>query len=163
MPHVLNHVLGGWETVWTFYAETGRWFTPTFTGSDPSNTNNTTGRPDRLASGKLSNPTDLRWFDPAAFVVPPVNSGRFGNSGRSILEGPPFRALHLGLVKDFLLREPLKMEVELAVRDLFNHHNFGLPAANISSPTTVGQITGMAGGLQAGNLRTMQLRANLTW
>lgn len=162
MPSVLNHVLGGWETVWTFYVETGRWFTPTFASGDPSNTNTIGGRPDRLASGKLDNPTIARWFDPAAFAAPSANAGRFGNSGRSILEGPPFRVLHLGLVKGFVLREPLRMEVELAVRDLFNHPNFGLPTSNISS-TAVAQITGMAGGLQAGNLRNMQLRANLTW
>ncbi len=162
LPSALDHVLGGWQTVWTFFVETGRWLTPTFTGSDPSNTNTTIGRPDRLASGTLAGPTIARWFDPTAFAVPPANAGRFGNSGRSILEGPPFRVLHLGLVKDFTLRDPLKMEVELAVRNLFNHPNFGFPVTTINSPT-VAQITGLAGGLQQGNTRNMQLRMSISW
>jgi hypothetical protein len=162
LPGAWNHVVGGWDTVWTFYVESGRWLTPTFTGSDPSNTNTVVGRPDRLASGKLADPTIARWFDPTAFAVPSANAGRFGNCGRSILEGPPFRVLHLGIVKAFTLRDPLKMQVELAVRNLFNHPNFGLPAVTINS-TSVAQITGLAGGLQAGNLRNMQLRASISW
>ncbi len=164
MPGALNHILGGWETIWTFFVETGRWFSPTFTGSDPSNTNTIGGRPDRLASGALSNPTIARWFDPTAFAVPPANAGRFGNSGRNILEGPPFRVLHLGLLKAFRIREPLKLEVELAVRDLFNHPNFALPATAINS-TAVAQITGQSGGnaLEAGVSRNMQLRMSLSW
>jgi hypothetical protein len=165
MPPVLNHVLGGWETIWTFYVETGRWFNPTFTGSDPSNTNTIGGRPDRLASGKLSNPTIARWFDPTAFAIPPANAGRFGNCGRNILEGPPFRVLHLGLLKAFAIRDPgPKMEVELAVRDLFNHPNFANPIPGINN-TSVAQITGQSGGnaLEAGVSRNMQLRMSLSW
>ena len=88
-----NAVLGGWQLSGSFIAQTGEFLTPTFTGSDPSNTQIVGGIPDRIGDGNL--PSDQRtierWFDASAFVVPPANSGRFGNSGRGIIVGPDAR------------------------------------------------------------------------
>ena len=49
----LQQIVGGWETAWTAVAQSGQWFTPTFSGSDPSNTNTIGGRPDRVGDGNL--------------------------------------------------------------------------------------------------------------
>jgi hypothetical protein len=54
---LVNGVLGGWETTWTLFLQSGSWFHPTFTGRDISNTGVLTGRPDRLSDGALSDPT----------------------------------------------------------------------------------------------------------
>ncbi len=165
LPPALNYVLSGWETVWTFTVRSGRWFTPTFAGLDPSNTNTLGGRPDRLADGNLAQPSLERWFDAAAFAAPPANAGRFGNSGRNVLEGPVMRVLHLGLLKNFSLervREGLKVSLEMAAKNLFNHPNFSNPGANISSPT-VARIVGVDSGLELGGSRQIQLRMRVSW
>jgi hypothetical protein len=144
----------------------GRWFTPSFTGSDPSNTNTLTGRPDRLADGNLENPTLERWFDASAFAPPPANAGRFGNSGRNVLSGPGMNVLHLSLVKDIALdsvREGFRVSFQAAFKNLFNHPNFTNPNANISSPQQVARITGVDSGLELGGARNIQLRLRVIW
>ncbi|RPI24227.1 MAG: TonB-dependent receptor [Acidobacteria bacterium] len=163
VPAYLDHVLGGWETIWTMYAQSGRWFNPTFTVSDPSNTNTIGGRPDRIADGRLADWSLERYFDTAAFVIPPANSGRFGNCGRNVLEGPGIKTLHLGLAKNFTLHEDTRLMLELAVRNLLNHPNFGNPTPNLSNPTNVGRITSLVDSLEMGAVRTMQVRLRLSW
>jgi hypothetical protein len=85
---VVDQILGGWQFYWIAFMETGQFFGPTFSGADPSNTNTTAGRPDRLANGNLPSGerSIRRWFDAAAFARP--TPGRFGNSGTIVLEGP---------------------------------------------------------------------------
>ena len=70
---VLNHVVGGWQLYWIAYLETGQFFSPSFSGADPSGTNTIGGLPDRIKNGNLA--SDQRsishWFDGTAFVAPP--------------------------------------------------------------------------------------------
>lgn len=164
-PGVVNQVLGGWETVWTTVLRSGDWFTPTFTGLDPSNTNTVGGRADRLADGNISAPTLSRWFDPAAFAAPPANAGRFGTSGRTVLRGPGLAVLHLGLDKKFALdfiREGMRLSFEMAAQNILNHPNFADPIANIRDPNA-GKVTGLSGGLELAGSRAIQLRARVSW
>jgi hypothetical protein len=162
VPAYLDHVLGGWETIWTLYAQSGRWFNPTFAGADPSNTNTIGGRPDRLADGKLSDWTLDRYFDVSAFAAPPAGSGRFGNCGRNVLEGPGIKTAHLGLGKNFKLQENATLMVELAVRNLFNHPNFGNPNVRIEN-ANAGKITSLVNSLESAAARNMQVRLRLIW
>ena len=165
-PGLVNQVLGGWESVWTVILRSGDWFTPSFTGLDPSNTNQIGGRPDRIADGNIANGTVERWFDAAAFALPPANAGRFGNCGRNILEGPPMKVVHLGLNKYFSLeslRPGAKVGFEMAAKNLFNHPNFNDPPANISAPAAVGRITGVDSGLELGGARSIQMRLRVSW
>ena len=37
-PGIVNTVLGGWQLYWIGYLETGHYFSPTFSGADPSGT-----------------------------------------------------------------------------------------------------------------------------
>ena len=85
---VLEQVAGGWQLYWISFFETGQFFGPTFSGADPSNTNTTTGRPDRIANGNLpSSERRLdRWFDPSAFVRP--QAGRYGTQARTFSKAP---------------------------------------------------------------------------
>ena len=68
--------------------ETGQFFTPSFSGSDPSNTNTVGGLPDRIANGNLpaGQRTLEHWFDASAFVVP--RPGHYGNASPYSLVGP---------------------------------------------------------------------------
>jgi hypothetical protein len=147
-----GHIVGGWRIAGVTLFQTGQRFTPTFTGRDPSNTSTVGGRPDRLANGNL--PKDQRtigrWFGASAFVAPPVNAGRFGNSGIGVLEGPGTSNFDLSLIKNFRIREWMRVELSLSTTNTFNHPNFRNPAANISAPTSIGRISSLQGQDESG-------------
>ena len=149
---VSGHMVGGWRLAGVTLLQTGQRFTPTFTGRDPSNTNTVGGRPDRIANGNLpkSERTIGRWFDVSAFAPPPVNAGRFGNSGIGVLEGPGTRNFSLGLFKNFRFGEKARLEMSISTTNTFNHPNFLNPAANISAPTAVGRISSLQGQDETG-------------
>jgi hypothetical protein len=157
-PGVVNAVLGGWQLYWIGYLETGHYFSPTFSGSDPSNTNTSGGRPDRICNGNL--PSDKRdvnhWFDAGCFVVPPA--GRFGNSGANVLEGPGYNMQNISISKSFALTERFRFALTAAAANAFNHPNFAPPAANISSPGTVGVVSSLVEG---GKARHIEFRGRL--
>ncbi len=159
-PAVVDHILGGWQLFWIAYFESGFFFSPSFSGSDPSNTNSFGGLPDRVADGNL--PTDQRtierWFDPSAFTAPPP--GRYGNSGANILEGPGYHNHNISIAKNFKVTERVKFNFSIAAANAFNHANFTNPGANISAPGSVGRISGLREGARA---RTMELRARVEW
>ena len=150
-------VLGGWNTGWNVNLQSGQYFTPSFSGFDPSNTGTFGGRPDRIADGNL--PTGERsigrWFDSKAFKIPgcpdanpactnPANVGRFGNSGLNILEGPGIANLDFSLSKYFNLRENMRLQFRLNMVNALNHPNFAIPRSNIRNQGTSGTINAMA-------------------
>ena len=145
-PAVANQFLGGWQLYWIAYLESGWYFSPTFSGSDPSNTNTSGGRPDRVCNGNLpsGDRSISRWFDPSCFAVPP--SGRFGNSGSDVLEGPGYHMHHISFAKNFDLTERLKFTFTMSAANAFNHPNFARPSANISTPGSVGVVERPARG-----------------
>ena len=156
-PRIADGVLGGWQIYWIGYLETGHWFTPSFSGSDPSNTNTIGGRPDRVCDGSL--PSSQRsidhWFDTSCFVVPP--QGRFGNSGGNFLEGPGYNMQHASIAKTFNITERWKFTFTAALANAFNHPNFTLPAANVSS-TSAGFVSDLVEGARA---RHIELRGRI--
>jgi hypothetical protein len=105
-------------------------------------------------AGKLSNPSQQKWFDPAAYTVPPA--GFQGTAGRNTLIGPPFRRTDAALSKRFRLRGSSRLELRAEIFNLLNNTNFGVPSANISNPD-VGIIT------TADQARYMQLVARMIW
>lgn len=140
---IAQHILGGWELSASYIAQTGRFFTPSFSGADVSYTNSYGGRPDRVRDGNLDagSRTVARWFDASAFVVPTAGQGRFGNAGKSILIGPGQQTMNLAAFKDFRFTERLKLRFQGSFTNAFNHPNFGTPNASISVPSSVGTIT----------------------
>jgi hypothetical protein len=149
MPGALNHVIGGWKLAWLAIFQTGQFFSPSFSGSDPSNTNTSGGLPDRVCNGNL--PADQRtlgrWFDTSCFVVPPA--GRFGNSGINVLEGPGVHTHAISITKSFALTERLRLDYLAMMSNVFNHPNFSNPGNNISAPAQAGVITGQHGRFSA--------------
>ncbi len=163
LPGAVEQVLGGWQVVWVTYLQTGQYFSPSFSGSDPSNTNTSGGLPDRICDGNL--PTGQRsidhWFDTSCFAVPP--KGRFGNSGANVLEGPGMNVHNVTLLKDFRLTERLRFDYMALFGNIFNHPNFMLPASNISVPGqagTISQTPDLYSGERAGP-RMIEMRARI--
>jgi len=147
-PAVLDHIIGNWMAAGTYVYRTGIFFSPNYSagGIDPSNTNRTSGRPDRIADGNLPSDqrTVTRWFDTAAFVTPPNGIGRFGNAGAFILEGPPLSVFHFGMTKDIRIHERARLKLEMVSTNFLNHPNFSNPDPTIGT-SNYGRITGTVG------------------
>jgi hypothetical protein len=157
-PGLVNGVLGGWQLYWIGYMETGHFFSPSYSGSDRSNTNTVGGLPNRTCNGNLS--SDQRnvshWFDPGCFAPPPL--GSLGNSGAFVLEGPGYNNQNISIAKTFLITERIRFTLTGSASDAFNHPNFQKPASNISVPGTVGVVSGLIDG--AGS-RQVELRGRI--
>jgi hypothetical protein len=167
LPAVAEGLLGGWQLTALGTWQTGLWLTPGFASVDTTGTGITGGRPDRLADGSLpaSQQTIFHWFDTTAFAVPPT--GRYGNAGRGILEGPRMGVLHLGIGKDFRMREKLTFNLQAAFQNVLNHANFGIPNMTINSSaggSISSTITNLYNAGENGNgARSLQLRGRITF
>ena len=138
--------------------ETGQFFTPSFSGTDTSNTNTVGGLPDRIANGNLpaGQRTLEHWFDPSAFVVP--SPGHFGSALPYTLVGPGLYVHNATVSKIFQTHERVRTTFMVAAQNLFNHPTFATPSGNISSAGTVGVVTSTKGYLGA---RTIELRLRI--
>jgi hypothetical protein len=148
-PAVVDGVLGGWTLSTISYFTSGFFFSPSFSGSDPSNTNTVGGLPDRIADGNLpgGERSYTRWFDAAAFRVPAA--GTFGNSAPNVLESQGLNVHQLGLAKTFRITERLSTTFTGQISDLFNTPHFNNPTSNISVPATVARFTGVVSDFEA--------------
>jgi hypothetical protein len=169
-PGFLNAVLGDWALSTITTIQTGQWLTPTInpTGpnsndptqiNDQSNTNiaNRTGaalRPDLVGNPVPQNRTPGQFFNLNAFASTPVGSGRFGNAGLGILEGPALVDVDTGLAKTFRIHERFRLRFEVSFTNILNHTNYAPPATNISNPGTFGVLQSVlpqgAGGNRTG-------------
>jgi carboxypeptidase family protein len=144
---LVNGALGGWLIGGIYSYETGTFFTPTWTGLDPTGTRfanpgtraTVTLRPDQLREGNLSDPTLAQWFDVGAFGAPPL--GRFGTSAKGVLVGPPVNVFHSTLSKHFSWRERVRFKFEVLATNLLNHPNYMQPNPSISAGIASGSIT----------------------
>jgi len=160
---VVNTLLGGWRLQTISFFATGKHFSPSFSGSDPSNTNTFGGLPDRIADGNLSRGerTKERWFDPNAFKAP--EPGRFGNSGPNVLVGPGLNIHHLSLAKDFALGETFSLTYTAAISNLFNHPHFTNPRSDITA-ANAGQLVSVPGwDAEKTASRRIQMQLRLEW
>jgi len=140
-PQGKNVLLKGWQTagIWTF--QSGRPFTVALLpGNDNANTGiDTLGfqgagdRPNRIASGDISNPGPNAWFNTAAFVTAP--KGSFGNAGRNILEGPGLATFNVSVLKNTTLHEYGSLQFRAELFNILNRTNFDLPDNFVGSPT----------------------------
>lgn len=177
MGRVLEVLFGGWQLSGLFYYDTGRRFTPFFTGRDVSGTGITSSqscsncfsglRPDIVGDPNLSGGerTVDRWFNTGAFVLPAANSGRFGTSARNVIVGPTSKVVHAGLAKKFHVKGRTRLQLQVNVLNLFNTENFDLipSALNLSQPATVGRISAVRGGIEAFGPRTINAELRLTF
>jgi hypothetical protein len=162
-PKSVDEVLGGWRLIWVAYMQTGQFFSPTFSDTDPSNTNTFGGLPDRVCNGNLPSGqrTVEHWFDTSCFVEPP--QGRYGNSGANVLEGPGLHVHNVTISKRFPITEKLHFDLMVMAGNIFNHPNFQFPANDISVPGGAGVISethGLYSGERAGP-RSVEVRGRI--
>jgi len=158
---LVDTLIGGWELAPNFEWQTGFYWTP-LAGEDIANAVVGAMRPDRLCNGKISNRTVAEWFNPNCFTNDILLAGqtngiyRFGNSGRSIIEGPGIFNLDMGVYKNFDLSERFKMEFRAEFFNILNHANFNGMSMSLTSGST-GQLTGAMDG------RDIQFALKLTF
>jgi hypothetical protein len=110
---------------------------------DNSNTGRTSlgfganDRPNLVGDPSLDDPSPERWFDTAAFSMPPF--GSFGTAGRNIVDGPGYANVNFAAMKYIRLGGRARMQGRIEVFNLFNRTNFNLPDPFFGSPT-FGQV-----------------------
>ena len=136
-----------------YTAQSGQFLTAQYSGPDTTGTAfttsrtpaNVTRRPDQLSDPNL--PGDqhsvVRWFDAAAFAVP--QAGRFGSAAKGTIIGPGVNCFNLGVYKQLVMTERLRLNSELTAINALNHPNWSNPAVNISQAGAVGVISGVGG------------------
>jgi hypothetical protein len=98
-----------------------------------------------------------RFFNTAAFVpVAQIPRGIYGNAGRNTLAGPATNRTDFTLMKDILVREPLRAQLRGEFFNAFNQVSFSPPTTTASSGN-FGRITGAGAG------RVIQLAFKLIW
>lgn len=147
----LSKLITGWQTTGIVVFQSGFPFTPRLS-FDNANTGQGPHRPNRIGSGKLSDPTVERWFNPRDFAVPaPFH---YGNSGRNILRQDGIKTFDFALFKNTYVSERVSLQFRTEVFNLFNHPNFGRPVDFVDS-ATAGRV------LSAGAAREIQFALKL--
>lgn len=170
---VAGYVLGGWQINGIIAFRSG--FPYTVTQGDDLNTGGFTSvRPDRLADGRIDNPSRKLWFDPSAFRRVTCNiPGRqdlchYGSSGVGILTGPMQKNTDLSLFKNFRIpgSESLNLQLRLEAFNALNTPFFGSPnSVGFTSPNSVVPDAPRMGEIRSleAPMRTMQLGIKLNW
>jgi hypothetical protein len=113
---------------------TGNWFTPLISAPDPTNTNQTTLRPD--VNGSISYArTVSSWFDPSVFTTP--SSGNWGNAGRGIIHEPGCVLFNLGLQKSVHVERLGVIQVVASFNNVLNHTNLGEPSNGAATGSAI--------------------------
>jgi hypothetical protein len=154
LNRMVNGVVGGWQTSGIITARTGEAYTA-FLSYDPTNTGTGGPWPNRIhdpkdfsynlagqaalgcpATGKQ---TLTCFYNPAAFVIPPLAPGQtfaheFGDSGNGSLRGPDQVNVDFSAMKDFHITEGQVVQFRAELFNMFNHPQFQIPGANPNVP-----------------------------
>jgi hypothetical protein len=152
-------VAGDWQLTGVATLQSGRPFTVALPQElDNSNTGRSSlgfgsnDRPSQIGDPRLDSPSPDRWFDVAAFVLPPY--GSFGSAGRNTVEGPGYANLNLALLKHVALGRGGRLQLRAEAFNVLNRANFNQPDNFFGSPT-FGQV------LSADSPRRIQLGARI--
>jgi hypothetical protein len=145
---ILQRVVSGWEVSGIVTLQSGMPFTIN-SGRDVANTGSGSQRPDRIASGELSNPTINEWFDTSAFVLNAPYT--WGNSGRNILYTDGLKTWDASLLRNFAIREGMRLQLRGEFFNVLNHPDFGTPVTNLSS-SNFGMVFGTSNAPRIGQV-----------
>lgn len=137
-PAWMEETLGGWNLQSISYFGSGLYMSPTYSGSDPSNTGTFGGIAERVphVPVKPAHQSPTNWFNPAAFTTPAP--GTFGNAVTGAIEGQGLLSTDLSLNKTFRITERVHFLLTGAASNLFNRPGFDDLDLNLQD-STVGQ------------------------
>jgi hypothetical protein len=87
--------------------------------------------------------TIARWFNTSAFMASPANT--LGFAPRFPLHGPGVNNWDLALMRDFRLRERLRVQFRGEAYSATNHPQWTNPGSNLNNLSTFGVVTGANG------------------
>ncbi|HVH88694.1 MAG TPA: carboxypeptidase-like regulatory domain-containing protein [Terriglobales bacterium] len=157
----LQAILGGWSINGILAAQSGFPFTPQLS-YNPSNNGDTRNpvrpfvNPAFTGSAITGNPA--QWFNPAAFLQPPPNSGFYGNLRRNSLVGPGLSNWDQSFVKNTNVRESLDLQLRAEIFNLPNRANFGTPNLIVFTPSG---LSGTAGAITSTSTSSRQVQFGL--
>jgi hypothetical protein len=162
-----NKLISGWSVAGVLTAQSGFPFTPQLS-YNPSNNGDTRNPVRPFLNPNFSGPVVLghpnQWFNPAAFLAPPSNSGFYGNAGRDTYIGPGLATWDFSVLKDTAIRERLNLQFRAEIFNLLNRANFNTPNLIIFTPPTAGNPTGLpgtAGAITSTSITSRQIQFGL--
>jgi hypothetical protein len=160
-----NGVVSGWTLTSIVSAQSGFPFTPQLS-YNPSNNGDTRNPVRPFLNPAFTGPvilgTPTQWFNPAAFLAPPTNSGFYGNVGRDTLIGPGLATWDFSVLKETPIRERLNLQLRAEIFNLLNRANFNTPNAVVFTPTGVSPTAGVITSTSTTS-RQVQLGLKLIW
>ena len=158
-------LIGGWTANSVVTLQGGFPFTPQLS-YNPSNTGDTKNPVRPFVNPAFTGPVILgspnQWFNPAAFLAPPNNSGFFGNLGRDTLTGPGLATWDLSFLKDTPIRERLRLQFRAEFFNVLNRANFNTPNAITFTPAGVSPTAGVITSTSTTS-RQIQFGLKLLW
>jgi hypothetical protein len=145
-------LISGWSLASILTIQSGFPFTPQLS-YNPSNNGDTRNpvrpflNPNFFGPVVTGNPN--QWFNPAAFLAPPPNSGFYGNVGRDTYSGPGLATWDFSVLKDTAIRERLRLQFRAEIFNLLNRANFNIPNLIVFTPPTATNPTGLSGTADA--------------
>jgi hypothetical protein len=155
----------GWSVNSIITTQSGFPFTPQLS-YNPSNNGDTRNPVRPFANPDFTGPVILgkpgQWFNPAAFLAPPPNSGFYGNLGRDTLIGPDLASWDFSVLKETSLYERVGLQFRAEIFNLLNRANFNTPSLITFTPSGV---SGTAGAITstATTSRQIQFGLKLNW
>jgi hypothetical protein len=131
---VVKDAATGWVITSINYLGSGVWYSPSFTGSDPSNTGTFGGLPDKVGNPQsfAGGKQPLEAFNDAAYAVP--QTGTFGNAQVNSLQSQHLYLMHVGILKATPITERVTFDFQCHIANLLNHPEFAIPSGIISVP-----------------------------
>ena len=160
-----NALASGWTLNSIVTIQSGFPFTPQLS-YNPSNNGDSRNPVRPFVNPSFSGPVILgnvnQWFNPAAFLAPPNNSGFYGNLGRDTLIGPGLGTWDFSLLKDTPIRERMNLQFRAEFFNLLNRANFNSPNAVVFTPTGVSPTAGLITSTSTA-ARQIQFALKLLW
>ena len=143
-----SKLVSGWSVAGVLTAQSGFPFTPQLS-YNPSNNGDTRNPVRPFLDPNFSGPVVLgnpnQWFNPAAFLAPPSNSGFYGNAGRDTYLGPGLVTWDFSALKDTAIGDRLNLQFRAEIFNLLNRANFSTPNLIVFTPPTAANPTGLSG------------------
>ena len=169
-PGFLRSVAGGWQLSGIATARTGLPVSVVLTRANSAlpDQYSVSGseRPD-LVPGVSPIPaggqTPNNWINAAAFTAPAA--GTYGNAGRNLVRAPGLSQVDAAISRTVALNERVGLQFRVEAFNVFNRAQYGVPAANLSSPLSFGVITTPVnqGATGSGTPRQFQLALRLSF
>jgi hypothetical protein len=160
-----QRLVSGWSLDTIVTLQAGFPFTPQLS-YNPSNNGDTRNPVRPFVNPAFKGPVIIgspnKWFEPAAFLMPPPNSGFYGNLGRDTLPGPGLATWDISAMKDTTLAERARVQFRAEFFNVLNRANLNNPNAIVFTPSGVSPTAGVITSTST-NSRQIQFGLKLLW